>query len=295
MLAGKIGIVFGAANKRSLAWGVAEAWVKQGARVYVVCQSDRFVGGLEKLASELPGVSGSRAGFGAVAGVHVCDVSSDDAIQAVFDTVAAVDPGLRAGLPLDALLHAIAHAPTAAMHGSLLATTRADFAAAQDVSAYSLLAVARCALPLLARHQTMASSEGSEEERSKSGGSSSSGSITTLSFLGATKAVPSYNVMGCAKASLEAAARGLALELGPPAVGGVRVNVLSPGPVSTLASRGVRGFVEMKGAALLKAPLQRTATAAEVGAAAAFLASDGARSITGQTMYLDGGLSALAP
>jgi enoyl-[acyl-carrier protein] reductase I len=298
MLAGKIGIVFGAANKRSLAWGVAEAWVRQGARVHVVCQSDRFVSGLEKLASELRYVS-----FGGVAGVHVCDVTSDDAIQRVFDSVVSEDPGLSAGLPLDSVLHAVAHAPTAAMHGSLLATTRADFAAAHDVSAYSLLTIARSAHPLLTRQRSnllspgpsLSSSkiDGSEDGHSSGGGAG--GSITALSFMGATKAVPGYNVMGCAKASLEAAARGLAMELGPTSMGSVRVNILSPGPVSTLASRGVRGFVEMKNAALTKAPLERTATASEVGAAAAFLASDSALSITGQTIYLDGGLSALAP
>jgi len=297
MLAGKIGIVFGAANKRSLAWGVAEAWVRQGARVHVVCQSDRFVSGLEKLVLDLRDDSS-----GGIAGVHVCDVTSDDAIQEVFDSVVSMDPGLSAGLPLDSVLHAIAHAPTPAMHGSLLNTTRADFAAAHDVSAYSLLAIARSAHPLLVRPRMTSLSTGSSTFSSSVEGSEvgysiggEGGSITALSFMGATKAVPGYNVMGCAKASLEAAARGLATELGPPSMGSVRVNILSPGPVSTLASRGVRGFVEMKNAALAKAPLERTATAGEVGDVAAFLASDSALSITGQTIYLDGGLSAVAP
>ena len=299
MLANKIGLVVGVSNKRSLAWGVATAWANAGARVHIVCQSDRFVPAIEKLMTEWQAPKNGHVGnFGRV---HVCDVGTDEAIANLMADLSANDEYIAAGAPLDCVLHAVAHAPATAMKGSLLATSRQDFAAAHDASAYSLIALARHALPLMAR----GSSTGSGDAYcSTSAGSADlesrgvSGSITCLSFLGSTRAVPGYQVMGCAKASLEAAARGLALELGPrdgSNFRSIRVNVLSPGPVTTLASRGVRGFVEMKAAALARAPLRQTASAAEVGAAAAFLASDGAGSVTGQTIFLDGGLSAVAP
>jgi len=312
MLAGKVGVVFGAANKRSIAWGVVEAWVSAGARVHVVCQSERFVKGLEGLAVALDPSSASSGGSGGsggggIAGIHVCDVASDDAILAFFEALAedgvSIARASKREPLLDCVLHSIAHAPTAAMKGTLLETTRADFASAHDVSAYSLIAIARAAKPLMiARPQaaepvnTPNNSRGVGAEATTPENAEAwrfGGSITALSFQGSSRAAPGYNVMGCAKASLEAAARGLALELGPPAAGAVRVNVLSPGPVSTLASRGVRSFVELKAAGLARAPLRRTASAREVGAAAAFLASDGAASVTGQVWCLDGGASAV--
>jgi enoyl-[acyl-carrier protein] reductase I len=229
---------------------------------------------------------GNPSGF--IAGVHVCDVTDDGAIDRVFEAISESD-----GQRLDAVLHAVAHAPATAMKGTLLDTTRSDFNSAHEVSAYSLIAIARAASPLLAAKPPSSSDtddDNQRDDRCHGGG----GSITTLTYSGSTRATPGYVVMGCAKASLEAAVRGLALELGPPPLG-IRVNALSPGPISTLAARGISGFTEMKAAALAKAPLQSTATPAEVGAAACFLASDGAASVTGQVIHMDGGLSAISP
>jgi enoyl-[acyl-carrier protein] reductase I len=269
MLAGKVGVILGVANKRSIAWGVAEAWAQAGAQVHVVCQSERFVGAVRELVAGKPNI----------VGVHMCDVADDSAIENLFKTIGQQGP-------LHAVLHSIAHAPANAMKSSLLETTRADFAAAHDISAYSFIAVSRAALPLL-----VDSFKRSVDNDAAASVPTDVGSITALSFNGATRAVPGYNVMGCAKASLEATVRGLALEIG---VAGVRVNALSPGPVNTVAARGIRGFVDLRAAALSRAPLRRTAGAEEVGAAATFLASAGARSISGQVIYLDGGLSSLS-
>jgi enoyl-[acyl-carrier protein] reductase I len=282
LLRSKVGVVFGVSNARSLAWGVARAWADAGSRVHVVCQSERFVGKVEAMvADEAPRSEGG------IAGVHVCNVSDDGQIAHLFEALARDDEALRCGAPLDAVLHAVAHAsPKAMKEGTLLDTRRVDFAAAHDVSAYSLIALARGAAPLMDRRRT-----GPGDDQSDARGPG--GSITALTYLGSSAAVPGYNVMGCAKASLEAAARGLALELGPR--NGTRVNCLSPGPVSTLASRGIRDFVDLKTAANQKSPLGRTATNAEVGAAAVFLASDGAAAVTGQVIFLDGGLSSVAP
>lgn len=267
MLTGKVGVVFGVSNARSIAWGVARAWADAGARVHVVCQGERFLTKVQGMAADQRGI----------AGVHVCDVIEDEQISGLFQELG------RDHESLDALLHAIAHAPPSAMKdGTLLDTRREDFASAHDVSAYSLIALAREAVPLMTRKKAV---EGGER--------GAGGSITALSYLGSTLAVPGYNVMGCAKASLEAAARGLASELG--SEHGIRVNCLSPGPVSTLASRGIRDFVNLKEAACEKSPLRRTATSTEVGAAATFLASDGGAAVTGQVIYLDGGLSSIAP
>lgn len=269
-LRGKVSICFGVANARSIAWGVARAWADAGSRVHIVCQSERFVEKVKRMAESQRNI----------VGIHVCDVTDDSAISRLFENLAYADDNLRAGNSLNSLLHAVAHAPPSAMkEGTLLNTRREEFAAAHDVSAYSLIALAREAAPFMSRCDDTKGN--------------SSSSITSLTYLGSTLAVPGYNVMGCAKASLEAVSRGLALELGPSC--GIRVNCLSPGPVNTLAGRGIRNFVQMKNDSILRSPLGRTATLEEIGAAATFLASDGAASITGQVMFMDGGLSSISP
>lgn len=205
MLAHKACAVFGFASRRSLAWGIAAAWARAGAAVTVGIQSERFRGALERAAAD----------WREPPHVVVCDVADDASVAAAIDAVGAARGGV-----LHALAHSVAFAPAAAMRAPLLDTSRADFLLAHSVSAYSLVALARAAAPLLER-----------------GGGGAS--ITALSYVGATRAVGAYRVMGAAKASLEATARALALELGPR---GVRVNVISAGPVDTLAARGIAGF-----------------------------------------------------
>jgi enoyl-[acyl-carrier protein] reductase I len=264
-LAGKRGAVFGFASPRSLACAIAEAWARAGCggeRLTVGIQSERFRPALDKA---------SRAWPGGPPRVVVCDVGDDASLAAAW---AEIGDGCGAG-GLQLLAHSIAHASAPAMRGAVLETSRADFAAAHDASAYSLIALARGAAPLMAR-----------------GGAG--GSIVSLSFLGAQRCVPEYKVMGAAKASLEAVSRALAVELGPAL--GVRANVISAGPVDTLAARGIPRFRELKDATDARLPVARGrgVAGADVGALAAFLASDAAAAITGQVLYVDGGYSALA-
>lgn len=260
MLRGKIGLVIGAANKHSIAWGVVQSLVSQGMKVHVFCQSDRFVNGLQKLSETLD----QNENNGSLGGIHTCDLSDDLSIAEAFERL-KIDS-------IDTMVHAVAHAPKDAMSGSLLETSRLDFASTHDISAYSLIAASRSILPLM----------------NKEGGS-----ITTLSYLGSTKVVPQYNVMGCAKASLEAITRGLAYELGNKH--NIRVNCINPGPISSLAARGIKGFVDMKNESISKSPLNRTASSIQVGDMTAFLASESAEAITGQVIYMDGGISIMAP
>jgi len=263
MLKGKIGLVIGAANKHSIAWGVVQSLVSQGMKVHIFCQSSRFVNGLQSIVETDLDLNNQ----GNVKGIHICDLTNDTSIEDAFKILANHEDSI------DTMVHAVAHAPASAMSGSLLETSRADFAAAHDISAYSFIAASRSVLPFM------------KKERDPS--------ITTLSYLGSTKVVPKYNVMGCAKASLESVARGLAYELGTEH--NIRVNCINPGPISSLAARGIKGFVEMKNQSIARSPLQRTASSREVGDMAAFLASSGGRSISGQVMYMDGGVSAMAP
>jgi enoyl-[acyl-carrier protein] reductase I len=253
-MAGLHAAVFGFASTRSLAWGIAGAWHAAGASVTIGIQSERFRGALEAATRAWP----------APPHVVTCDVCDDASLDAAFAAIAG-----RSGGALHALAHSVAFAPAAAMRAPLLRTSRADFAAAHDASAYSLLALAARAEPLLAA-------------------ASPRGSVLALSYLGAARAAPSYRVMGAAKASLEACARGLAAELGPR---GIRVNVLSVGPVPTLAARGIADFQALSEAAAARAPLQRGVTLEEVGRAAVFLST--ASGVTGQTLYVDAGLSAV--
>ena len=248
LLAGKIGIVFGVANKRSIAWAIAQAWHGAGARLAFTYQGERLKENVEELASA----------FGADTLILPCDVTRDDEIAGVFQAV-----GAKFG-KLHLLLHSVAFAPKDALEGEFLQTSRAAFRIAHDVSAYSLVALARAAAPLM--------TEG--------------GSIVGMSYYGAEKVVPHYNVMGVAKASLEACTRYLAYDLGPRQI---RVNCISAGPVNTLAARGIGGFTEMLRHYEAHAPLKRNVLPEELGATGLFLASDGAAAITGQVIYVDCG------
>ncbi len=248
ILAGKTGIVFGVANKRSIAWAIAQAWAREGARLAFTYQGQRLKENVQELAGT----------FGADTPILPCDVTRDDEITAVFKTV-----GEKFGR-LHLLLHSVAFAPKDALEGEFLHTSREAFRVAHEVSAYSLVALARAAAPLM----------------------TDGGSIVAMTYYGAEKVVPHYNVMGVAKAALEASARYLAYDLGPKKI---RVNCLSAGPVNTLAARGIAGFTEMLKHYETHAPLKRNVLPEELGAAGVFLASDGAAAITGQTIYVDCG------
>jgi enoyl-[acyl-carrier protein] reductase I len=248
LLAGKLGIVFGVANKRSIAWAIAQAWQQAGATLAFTYQGERLKENVEELAGQ----------FGADTLILPCDVTRDEDIASVFKIV-----GEKFG-KLHLLLHSVAFAPKAALEGEFVNTDREAFRIAHDVSAYSLVALARAAGPLMV--------EG--------------GSIVSMSYYGAEKVVPHYNVMGVAKAALEACNRYLAYDLGPKRI---RVNCISAGPVNTLAARGIAGFSEILKHYEAHAPLKRNVLPDELGATGLFLASDGAAAITGQVIYVDCG------
>jgi enoyl-[acyl-carrier protein] reductase I len=247
-LAGKFGIVFGVANKRSIAWAIAQAWHKAGAKLAFTYQGER----LKENVAELAGT------FGADTLILPCDVTRDEEIANVFKTVTE-----KFG-KLHFLLHSVAFAPKEALEGEFVNTTREAFRVAHDVSAYSLVALARAAAPLM--------SEG--------------GSVISMSYYGAVKVISHYNVMGVAKASLEASTRYLAYDLGPKKI---RVNCISAGPMNTLAARGIAGFTDILKHYEARAPLKRNVLPEELGATGLFLASDGGAAITGQVIYVDAG------
>ncbi len=201
VLTGKTGLVFGVANKRSIAWAIAKAWAAAGARLIFNYQGERLKENVEELVAE----------FGEKTPLFPCDVSSDDEIKGFFENVR------READHVDLMLHSLAYAPREALEGDFVSTTREAFRVAQDVSAYSLVGLAREAAPLM----------------------TNGGSIVAMTYYGSEKVVPHYNVMGVAKASLEASARYLAYDLGPKKI---RVNCISAGPVQTLAARGISGF-----------------------------------------------------
>jgi len=248
LLAGKTGIVFGVANKRSIAWAIAQAWHEAGARLAFTYQGERLKENVEELAGT----------FGADTLLVPCDVTQDDQLDAVFQRC-------RDSFgKLDLMLHSVAYAPKEALEGDFLSTTREAFRVAHDVSAYSLVAMARRAAPLM----------------------TDGGSIVTMTYYGSVKVVPHYNVMGVAKASLEASVRYLAFDLGPRKI---RINAISSGPVNTLAARGIAGFSLMLKHYEAHAPLRRNVETTELGSTGVFLASDGAAAITGQVIYVDCG------
>ena len=248
VLAGKIGVVFGVANKRSIAWAIAQAWAKAGARLVFNYQGERLRENVEELIGE----------FGEKTPLFQCDVSSDEEIKSFFEKVRGETDHV------DLMLHSLAFAPKEALEGDFLSTTREAFRTAHDISAYSLVALAREAAPMMAN----------------------GGSIVAMTYYGSKKVVPHYNVMGVAKASLEASTRYLAYDLGPKKI---RVNCISAGPVNTLAARGISGFMSMLKHYQERAPLKRSCDPAELGETGVFLASDGAAAITGQVIYVDGG------
>ena len=242
----------GVANKRSIAWGIAQSAQQAGARLVLTYQNDRLGENVRKLAPELKDPV-----------ILPCDVQSDDEIDGLMKSIQTEVGGL------DFVVHALAFAPREALTGSFADTTREAFQTALDVSAYSLVAVARRAAPLM-------------KDRN--------GSIMTLSYLGSERVVPGYNVMGVAKAALEASVRYLANDLGPD---GIRVNAISAGPVRTLASSAVSGITGMIRIHSEKAPLRRATETSEVGDTALFLASTMSRGITGEIIYVDGGYNIL--
>ncbi len=248
LLSGKIGLVVGVANKRSIAWAIAQAWNNAGATLAFTYQGERLKENVEELAGA----------FGPDTLILPCDVTKDEDIARVF-----AQAGAKFG-KLHLLLHSVAFAPREALEGTFVNTTREAFRVAHDVSAYSLVALARGAAPLM--------TEG--------------GSILAMTYYGSEKVVPHYNVMGVAKAALEASTRYLAYDLGPKKI---RVNCISAGPVNTVAARGIAGFSDMLKHYEAHAPLQRNVLPDELGATGAFLASDGAAAITGQVLYVDCG------
>ncbi|MGI8772983.1 MAG: enoyl-ACP reductase FabI [Acidobacteriaceae bacterium] len=246
-LEGRTAIVFGVANKRSIAWGIAQKLQEAGAKLVITYQNDRLKQEAEGLIADLPGAEAFQ-----------CDVSNDGEIEQLFATIKE-----RFG-KLDTLVHSVAYAPAAELENEFVLTSREGFRVAHDVSVYSLIALSRAAAPLM----------------------TAGGSIVTLTYYGSVKVVPRYNVMGVAKAALEATVRYLAADLGKQ---NIRVNAVSAGPIKTLAARGIGGLGEMLKAHAERAPLARNVNQTEVGAAALFLASDLASGITGETLYVDCG------
>lgn len=247
-LEGKVGIVFGVANKRSIAWSIAKAWSEAGAKLIFSYQGDRLKEKVAPLVAELEGDCP----------LFSCDVSDDQSIADFFAEVKKCTP------KVDMMLHAIAFAPKEALEGRFTNTSRDAYSIAMDISAYSLVALTREVEPLMP--------EG--------------GSVIAMSYYGAEKVVPNYNMMGVAKAALEATTRYLAWDLGSKKI---RVNCISAGPVQTLAARGVAGFSTMFKVYEDRAPLGRSCSGEELGATGVFLASEGSASITGQVLYVDGG------
>jgi len=241
-------VVFGVANKRSIAWAIAKAWASAGARLIFNYQGERIKENVEELVGE----------FGEKTPLFKCDVSSDEDIRVFFEKARGETDRL------DLLLHSVAFAPKEALEGDFVSTSREAFRMAHDISAYSLVALAREAAPLM----------------------TNGGSIVAMTYYGSEKVVPHYNVMGVAKASLEASTRYLAYDLGPKRI---RVNCISAGAVQTLAARGISGFSQMLKYYQERAPLKRSCEPAELGTTGVFLASDGAAAITGQVIYVDGG------
>jgi enoyl-[acyl-carrier protein] reductase I len=243
----KTAVIFGLANKRSIAWAIAQKMQEAGWQLAISYQNERLEQEAKDLINDLPGAAG-----------FMCDVSSDEQIANLFEKLKA-----RYGV-LHGIVHSVAFAPAEELKGEFVNTTREGFRIAHDISVYSLIAVTRGAAPLM--------TEG--------------GGVITLTYYGAEKVVPKYNVMGVAKAALEATVRYLASDLGSKAI---RVNAISAGPIKTLAARGISQLGEMLKAHAERAPLKRNVDPAEVGSTAVFLLSDGGSGITGETLYVDCG------
>ena len=253
-LAGKKALIIGLASNRSIAYGIAKAFHEQGAELAFTYQNERLKERVETMATEFNSTL-----------VFPCDVAHDSEIQALFTQLG------KSWSKLDTLIHSVAYAPADQISGDFVdSCTREGFQIAHDISAYSLIALAKAALPMMEETQ---------------------GALLTLSYYGAEKAVPNYNVMGVAKASLEASVRYLAASLGPR---GIRVNAVSAGPIKTLAAAGIKDFRKIQSAYAQITPLQRNVTIEEVGNTAAFLCSPLASGITGEVVHVDAGYHAVS-
>ncbi len=246
-LQGRTVVVFGVANKRSIAWAIAQQMQQAGAQLAITYQNERLKQEADELIAALPNSQAFQ-----------CDVSRDEEIAQLFEQLKQ-----RYG-KLDALVHSVAFAPAEDLKGEFVDTSRDGFRIALDISAYSLVAVSRAARPLM----------------------TDGGSIITMTYYGAEKVVPKYNLMGVAKAALEACVRYLANDLGK---NRIRVNAISAGPIKTLAARGISGLGDMLREHAERAPLKRNIDVNEVAATAVFLAGDGGSGITGETIYVDCG------
>jgi enoyl-[acyl-carrier protein] reductase I len=243
----KTAVIFGVANKRSIAWAIAQKLQQAGWRLAITYQNERLGLEAKDLIAELSGATG-----------FMCDLTKDEEIARLFEELKS-----RYGV-LHGLVHSVGFAPPEELKNPFLNTTREGFRIAHDISVYSLIAVARAAAPLM----------------------TAGGGMVTLTYFGSQKVVPNYNVMGVAKAALEATVRYLANDLGPKAI---RVNAISAGPIKTLASRGISGLGDMLKAHAERAPLKRNVDPGEVGGTAAFLLSEAGSGITGETIYVDCG------
>jgi enoyl-[acyl-carrier protein] reductase I len=253
LLEGRRALVYGVANHRSFAWHIANALGREGARLCLAYQGERLERNVRELGATVPGTLFAS-----------CDVMRDDEIQAATRIAAEGMGGL------DILIHAVAFAKKEELAGRYLDTSRDGYQLAQDVSAYSLAAITQPAAPVM-----------------EAGGG---GSIITLTYMGSERAVPNYNVMGVAKAALEASVRYLARDLGPQ---NIRVNAISAGPVSTLAARGVSGFTDILDIVAERSALRRNIDQDEVADTAVFLASHWSRGITGEVIHVDAGFSVM--
>jgi enoyl-[acyl-carrier protein] reductase I len=247
LLEGKAALILGIANKWSLAHAIAESFRREGARLILTCQGERQRLTVEELGAELGAVR-----------VIPCDVSREEELERLVKVLREATPRL------DAVVHSLAFANREDLTRPFVETSRQGFLVAQEISAYSLVSLARAVAPLM--------TEG--------------GSITTLSYLGAQRVIANYSVMGVAKAALEASVRYLASDLGPR---GIRVNAISAGPVKTVSARGIKDFSSILEAVAARAPLRRNTDPAEVGDVAAFLASDLGRGVTGNVLFVDAG------
>ncbi len=246
-LDGRVAVVFGVANKRSIAWSIAQGLHRAGAKLAITYQNERLEQEAKDLILSLPGAE-----------AFMCDVSKDEEIERVFSKLKD-----RYG-KLHIVVHSVAFAPPEELKGEFINTSREGFRIAHDVSVYSLIAVSRAAAPLM----------------------EDGGSIITMSYFGAEKVVPHYNVMAVAKAALECTVRYLASDLGPKKI---RVNTISAGPIKTLAARGISGLSEMLKSHAERSPLKRNVDVNEVGSTGVFLASDASSGITGEVIYVDCG------
>ena len=246
-LDGQVAVVFGVANKRSIAWSIAQGLHQAGAKLAITYQNERLEQEAKDLILSLPGAE-----------AFMCDVSKDEEIERLFSKLKD-----RYG-KLHVLVHSVAFAPPEELKGEFINTTREGFRIAHDVSVYSLIAVSRAAAPLM----------------------QDGGSVITMSYFGAEKVVPHYNVMAVAKAALECTVRYLASDLGTKKI---RVNAISAGPIKTLAARGISGLSDMLKSHAERAPLKRNVDVNEVGSTGVFLASDASSGITGEVIYVDCG------